>query len=271
MVEEYEFDHAWTYDHLGWESFVDKPWFDAVPTLTAAANITSRIKLGILNASPDFRHPAHFARELTALDDIADGRVTLGIGAGSTGFDAQVLGHEPLSPEQRVERLGEFTELLDTILCQDVTTFFGDHYTAVGARRMPGCVQVPRLPFVIAADGRSAMRVAARFGQGWVTTGGQADTQETWWRSVAELSARFTDTLMLEHGAPVRRERYLSVDAAPVYALSSVEHFRDVLGKAGELGFTDVITHWPRSDEPYLGHEAVVEKIAAEVLPELRH
>lgn len=97
MAEEYGFHHAWTYDHLGWRSLVDKPWFDAVPTLTAAATVTSKIRLGTLVASPNFRHPAHFARELTALDDVSDGRFSVGLGAGGVGFDATVLGAAGLS------------------------------------------------------------------------------------------------------------------------------------------------------------------------------
>jgi len=44
-AEEYGFDHAWTYDHLGWRDLVDGPWFDAVATLTAAALVTERIAL----------------------------------------------------------------------------------------------------------------------------------------------------------------------------------------------------------------------------------
>jgi len=84
-AEELGFDHAWTYDHLGWRSLVDGPWFDAVPTLTAAATVTSRIRLGTLVASPNFRHPVSFARQLTALDDISDGRVVLDLGAGAVG------------------------------------------------------------------------------------------------------------------------------------------------------------------------------------------
>ena len=35
-AEEYGFDHAWTYDHIGWLDYVDGPWFGAVPTLAAA-------------------------------------------------------------------------------------------------------------------------------------------------------------------------------------------------------------------------------------------
>jgi alkanesulfonate monooxygenase SsuD/methylene tetrahydromethanopterin reductase-like flavin-dependent oxidoreductase (luciferase family) len=66
LAEEYGFDHAWAYDHLGWRDPVDGPWLDAVPTLTAAATVTSRIALGIFVASPNFRHPVSFARQLRA-------------------------------------------------------------------------------------------------------------------------------------------------------------------------------------------------------------
>src|SRR2546423_9597055 len=70
-VEEYGFQHGWTYDHLGWRELVDGPWFDAVPTLTAAATATTTLRLGTFVASPNFRHPVSFARAVTALDDIS--------------------------------------------------------------------------------------------------------------------------------------------------------------------------------------------------------
>ncbi|KAA5836111.1 LLM class flavin-dependent oxidoreductase [Saccharopolyspora hirsuta] len=269
MAEEYGFAHAWTYDHLGWRSLVDKSWFDAVPTLTAAAMATSTIRLGTLVASPNFRHPVHFARELTALDDISDGRITLGVGAGGLGFDSQVLGQPELTPGQRVDRFAEFLELLDLILTRDTTDYSGTYYSAVQARRHPGCVQLPRLPFVVAANGPRAMQLAARYGSGWVTTGRGAEDQESWWRSVAELSLRFAEALAEQGRDPAKVDRYLQVDAAPVFSMSSVEHFRDVVGRAAELGFTDVITHWPRADGPYAGKESTVEEIASEVLPEI--
>src|SRR4051794_22852626 len=168
-AEELGFDHAWTYDHLGWRDLVDGPWFDAVPTLTAAATVTSRIRLGTLVASPNFRHPVHFARELTALDDISGGRVLLGVGAGGMGFDGAVLGREALTPRQRADRFTEFVHLLDLLLREERVTWQGEWYSAVDARTTPGCVQRPRLPFVVAANGPRTLRLAARYGQGWVT------------------------------------------------------------------------------------------------------
>ena len=270
QVEAWGFDHAWTYDHLGWRDLVDGPWFDAVPTLTAAAMVTSRIRLGTLVASPNFRHPVHFARQVTALDDISAGRVLLGVGAGGTGFDAAVLGGTTLPPRQRVDRYGEFTELLDLMLRGDRVTWRGDYYAAVDARSNPGCVQAPRVPFVVAANGPRSMRLVARFGQGWVTTGAKGDDLDEWWRSVAELNARLDQILVAANRDPATLNRYLSLDSAPVFSLSSTAFFADAVARAAELGFTDVITHWPRRSSWYAGDEAVLESVATDLLPQLQ-
>jgi alkanesulfonate monooxygenase SsuD/methylene tetrahydromethanopterin reductase-like flavin-dependent oxidoreductase (luciferase family) len=194
-AEQYGFDHAWTYDHLGWRDLVDGPWFDAVPTLTAAAMVTRRIKLGTYVASPNFRHPAHFAREVTALDDISEGRLLVGLGAGAIGFDSAVLGRPELTPGERVDRFGEFLELFGAILANPATTWRGRYYTAVDARSIPGPVQRPRPPFIVAANGPRNLRLAARHGDGWVTTGPAADEPEAWWRAVAGIAERFDAAL----------------------------------------------------------------------------
>jgi alkanesulfonate monooxygenase SsuD/methylene tetrahydromethanopterin reductase-like flavin-dependent oxidoreductase (luciferase family) len=268
-AEQYGFDHAWTYDHLGWRELVDGPWFDAVPTLTAAATVTSRIRLGTLVASPNFRHPVSFARQLTAIDDISGGRLTVGVGAGASGasFDAAVLGAARLSGRARADRFAEFTELLDLLLRTGRVSWHGAYYQAVDARSTPGCVQSPRAPFVVAADGPRSMRVAARLGQGWVTVGTRHDSPQAWWQSVAVAAAQFQDALAAAERDPATVDRHLSLDAAGVYALSSPAYFAEAAGRAGELGFTDVITHWPRPAPPYEGDESLLEAVAAELLP----
>ena len=140
---------------------------------------------------------------------------------------------------------------------------------AVDARSTPGCVQTPRVPFVVAANGPRSRRLAARFGQGWVTTGGAAENLDGWWRVVADSAQRFTDALHAAGRDPSSVDRYLQLDASGVYSLSSVAAFTDATGRAGELGFTDVVTHWPRREDWYAGDEAVLEAVAAEVLPTL--
>ncbi len=265
LAEEYGFDHAWTYDHLGWRDLVDGPWFDAVPTLTAAATVTRRIRLGTYVASPNFRHPVHFAREITAMDDISQGRLLLGVGAGGTGFDAAVLGAPELTPRERVDRFSEFLALLTHLLEHDRTDFTGTYYSAVDARSTPGPLQRPRPPLVVAANGPRALRLAAEYGDGWVTTGPHdVDDEAAWWRSVAEVNARFTDA-----AAGREVDRYLNLDTSPVFSLSSPAAFADAVGRAAELGFTDVMAHWPRRSSWYAGDEKVLEAVAP-MLPELR-
>jgi alkanesulfonate monooxygenase SsuD/methylene tetrahydromethanopterin reductase-like flavin-dependent oxidoreductase (luciferase family) len=270
-AEEYGFAHAWTYDHIGWRDLVDGPWFDAVPTLAAAALTTSRIRLGTMVASPNFRHPAHFAREVTALDDLSNGRLTLGVGAGGiAGYDNDVLGQAPLVPRARVDRFAEFLDLLDRILRDEPVTQHGDYYTVVDARGTPGCVQAPRVPLVVAASGPRSMRLAARHGAGWVTTGARRDTTDAWWATVGEAARRFDEVLDASGRDPASVDRYLMLDpAAPVYSLSSAAYFADALDRAAEYGFTDAVTYWPRDAGWYAGDEVVLDSIAADVLPSL--
>ena len=76
-AEEIGLDSAWTYDHLAWRSLADEAWLATVPLLTAAATVTTRIRLGTWVASPNFRHPVPFAKDALGLDDVSDGRLTL--------------------------------------------------------------------------------------------------------------------------------------------------------------------------------------------------
>jgi alkanesulfonate monooxygenase SsuD/methylene tetrahydromethanopterin reductase-like flavin-dependent oxidoreductase (luciferase family) len=56
-AEKLGFHAAYTYDHLSWRTFRDKPWFGALPTLTAAAAVTERVRLGTLVTSVKPRSP----------------------------------------------------------------------------------------------------------------------------------------------------------------------------------------------------------------------
>ncbi|WJY54831.1 LLM class flavin-dependent oxidoreductase [Streptomyces chengbuensis] len=56
-AEELGFHAAYTYDHLAWRSFRDDPWYGGVPTLTAAAAATDRLRLGTLVTSVKPRSP----------------------------------------------------------------------------------------------------------------------------------------------------------------------------------------------------------------------
>jgi hypothetical protein len=60
--------------------------------------------------------------------------------------------------------------------------------------------------------------------------------------------------------------RVLSLDSSPQFSLESVAVYEEMTGRAAELGFDDVVAHWPRPDGPYAGSEAVLEAVAERAL-----
>ena len=256
-AEEYGFDHAWTYDHLTWRMFRDEPWFGAIPTLTAAAMVTKRIRLGMLVASPNFRHPVPFAKELMTLDDIALGRFTLGIGAGGDGWDATVLGQAKWSTSERADHFDEFVRLLDGLLREERTTHSGRFYSAQEARMIPGCVQQPRVPYAIAAAGPRGMRLAAEFADTWITTDDRGTGQ-------AEIT-RLEEICQETKRVPASLRRLVLVGFAH-NPLRSISEFEDVAGRYADAGFTDMVIHWPRATEPFAGERSTLDRIAADYL-----
>jgi alkanesulfonate monooxygenase SsuD/methylene tetrahydromethanopterin reductase-like flavin-dependent oxidoreductase (luciferase family) len=263
-AEELGFTHVWTYDHLAWRDLRDGPWFSAIPLLTAAATVTHRVKLGTLVASPNFRHPLTFSKDLIALDDISRGRVIAGIGAGGQGWDATMLGQPPLSTRARVERFAEFVELTDLLLREPAVTWQGKYYAVEEARTYPGCVQLPRLPLAIAAGGERSMLVAARFGEYWVTVGdytkGALDATSAVGLVQAQIGELEKACDAVERD-PASLRRLVLTGFLLDPALSSREAFLDTAGRYAEIGVTDLVVHWPRPTPPYEADVRVFEAI----------
>ncbi|MFQ3559592.1 LLM class flavin-dependent oxidoreductase [Streptomyces gramineus] len=274
-AEELGFHTAYTYDHLSWRSFRDGPWFGAIPTLTAAASVTDRIRLGTLVTSPNFRHPVTLAKELISLDDISGGRVTLGIGAGGTGFDATALGQEPWTARERADRFAEFVPLLDRLLTEDSVTHEGTYYSAHEARDIPGCVQRPRLPFAVAATGPRGLKLAARHGQAWVTTGDpklyENGTPEQSVEALRGQTARLGEACAAIGRDASALDKVLLTGFTPDRArpLTSLDAFVDFAGRHRELGFTELVIHWPIPDSDFAADEKVFEQIAMEAPAQL--
>jgi alkanesulfonate monooxygenase SsuD/methylene tetrahydromethanopterin reductase-like flavin-dependent oxidoreductase (luciferase family) len=275
-AEELGFHAAYTYDHLSWRTFRDGPWFGALPTLTAAATATDRLRLGTLVTSPNFRHPVTLAKELISLDDISGGRITLGIGAGGNGFDATALGQEAWTPRERAERFGEFVPLLDQLLTEGAVTEYGARYSAVEARNIPGCVQRPRLPFAVAATGPRGLKLAARHGQAWVTTGDPSLYEEGTPQESVEAIRGQVEKLggaCAEIGRDVAElEKILLTGFTPDRRrpLESVDEFVDFAGRHQELGITELVVHWPVPDSDFAVDQVVFEKIVTEAPAQLR-
>ncbi|MGB4135859.1 MAG: LLM class flavin-dependent oxidoreductase [Microbacterium sp.] len=261
------FHAAYTYDHLSWRSFRDRTWFGAVPTLAAAAVTTSRIRLGTLITSPNYREPVLFAKDVMTLDDLSDGRITVGLGAGTTGFDATVLGQDAWTARERADRLEDFTVLLDRLLTEPVVTQDEGAYRAHEARNIPGTVQRPRVPFAIAGTGPRGYRLAARYGRAWVTTGGGDTAAES--RALVRAQVSRLERACAEAGRdPAGIERILLTGFTADRLLDSVDAFVDTARAYQDAGITELVVHWPIPATEFAADQTVFEQIA-EVAPRL--
>jgi alkanesulfonate monooxygenase SsuD/methylene tetrahydromethanopterin reductase-like flavin-dependent oxidoreductase (luciferase family) len=267
-AEELGFDHAWTFDHLAWRWLRDDAWFGAVPTLTAAATVTTRIRLGPLVASPRLRSPLVLAKELMTIDDISGGRVVCGVGAGS--HDPEVIAGGELPRSAQAARFSEFVEVLDGALRRRPGPDAGRWYRSHDLVLTPGCVQSPRLPLAVAAGGPRGMRLAARRADTWVTSGVPVSFELQPYADVArevrgqvEALERACDEVGRD---PATIDRMLLSGASVGGVLDSVASFQDATATFADLGITDLVVNWPRPAFPFAARMDVLEEIAAEVL-----
>lgn len=133
-----------------------------VPALTAAAMATTRLRVGSLVFSNDFRHPAVLAKEAATLDVLSGGRFELGLGSGwlREEYDQAGIRFDP--PGTRIERLTEAVSIVKGLLAGERVTFTGRHYAIAGLDGRPGPVQRPHPPFLIGGGGRRTLSLAAR-------------------------------------------------------------------------------------------------------------
>jgi alkanesulfonate monooxygenase SsuD/methylene tetrahydromethanopterin reductase-like flavin-dependent oxidoreductase (luciferase family) len=264
-AEDLGFDAAWVYDHVAWRGIT--PWQDGYTTLAAAAVETSRIRIGTLVTSPNFRHPLPTAIAAKSIDDLSGGRLELGIGAGGIArrSDAGILDDVELSRRERADRLAEWVDLMDRLLREPCTTYEGRFWSVYDALTEPGCVQRPRVPFAIAGVGPRAMRLAVRYADTWVTQGANHGSDLSCFEAVREQLARLEE-LSAAEGRTLRKLLRTGDPDEPW--LESIEAYRDLAGRYAELGLTDIALHWPHEQNPFgqnpTSERKVLEQIAAE-------
>ncbi len=127
-------------DHMG-------PQLAPIPAMMAAADATTRLRVGSFVFSNDYRNLVMLAKEIATIDVISSGRVELGIGAGWRVPDYREMGIPYDPPAVRVARLEEAIPRLDRLLRDEIS---------------PKPVQRPRPPLMIGGGGARVLRLAAR-------------------------------------------------------------------------------------------------------------
>ena len=148
------FESGWTFDHF-YPIFSDStgPCLEGWTTLTALAQATKRLRVGVLVTGIHYRHPAVLANMAAALDIVSGGRLELGIGAGWNEEESGAYGIELGTIKERFDRFEEACEVLTSLLTKETTTFDGKYYQLKDARNEPKGPQQPHPPICIGGSG----------------------------------------------------------------------------------------------------------------------
>jgi alkanesulfonate monooxygenase SsuD/methylene tetrahydromethanopterin reductase-like flavin-dependent oxidoreductase (luciferase family) len=145
-AEEAGWDGFFVWDHLFWRAPVRQaadPWI----ALAAVATATVRLRLGPMVTTLARRRPAKVARETATLDQLSDGRLTLGVGIGSDRFGSELSKTgEELDDRTRAQMLDESLEILSAAWSGEPVRHRGQHYLLDDVAFLPRPVQRPGVP-----------------------------------------------------------------------------------------------------------------------------
>jgi F420-dependent oxidoreductase-like protein len=172
MVENLGFAGLYRSDHFTNANPPDKDSLELWISLAWLADNTKRIEFGPLVTPVSFRDPIFTARMARDVDELAGGRLTLGVGAGWQEREHRMFGYDLLDVEARFARFEEGLEVITGLLRDDQPfTFEGDYYQLNEAVLLPrprrrGDVSGP--PLLIGGNGpRRTLPLAARFADEW--------------------------------------------------------------------------------------------------------
>jgi probable F420-dependent oxidoreductase len=121
------FDSIWLGDHLLYRNEGESPkgpW-EAWTMMAAIAAVTERVEIGPLVACTSFHNPAMIAKKTATLDEVAQGRIILGLGAGWNEPEYAAFGYPY---DHRVSRFEEAFTIIRRLLDGETVTFDGEYY-----------------------------------------------------------------------------------------------------------------------------------------------
>ena len=143
---------------------------DAWTLLSFIAANTTKIKIGTCVTPIPFRPPQQLAKVVSSVDNISDGRVILGVGAGwhKPEFDAY---SEWNNSKIRFEKTVEGLEIMKKLWTNDVVNFSGKYYKIENAVLQPKPIQKPFPELWFGTTGQKMLKVMIEYGSGWIPVG----------------------------------------------------------------------------------------------------
>lgn len=168
LAERLGFHSFWFVDHFWARGMPDLDHLEAWTLMAAAAGVTERIGIGTLVVCNSYRNPALVAKMAASLDNISNGRLFLGLGAGWMEEEYRAYGYAFPSIRVRLEQLEEALAVIKRLFTEGRATFQGKYYAVDDAVNNPKPVQKPHPPILIGGAGeRRLLRLVAEHADIW--------------------------------------------------------------------------------------------------------
>ena len=159
-----EYDSKYPYSEDGRIGGDPRSLLDPFTSLTWVAAHTSTIRLATGICLVPQRNPVYTAKMVADLDYLSGGRFELGVGIGWLKEEFEALG---VPWEDRAGRTMECLELMQTLWCDEISSYSGQYFTLKGAYQNPKPVQKPHPPIIFGGESDPALNRVASMGQGW--------------------------------------------------------------------------------------------------------
>ena len=160
-------DGIWLADHFLPDEDELIPVHESWITMAALARDVPRVRLGTLVAGNTYRHPAVLANMVATLDNLADGRVVLGLGAGWQQNEHEAYGIEYGTAGSRLDMLEESCQVLKGLFHNDHFDFDGKYYQLRNAPLEPKPKQA-KIPLMIGGGGeKRTLKITAQYADEW--------------------------------------------------------------------------------------------------------
>jgi F420-dependent oxidoreductase-like protein len=144
----------------------DGPMLECWAMVAGLAAAVPRLRLGTLVCGNTYRHPAVLANIAATVDQISEGRLLLGLGAGWQVNEHNAYGIPLGAPKERLDWLEEACQIVTGLLRERRTSFAGSRYQVTDAPCDPK--PVGPLPLLVGGGGeKRTMRIAARHADEW--------------------------------------------------------------------------------------------------------
>ncbi|MGH7861537.1 MAG: LLM class F420-dependent oxidoreductase [Candidatus Dormibacteraceae bacterium] len=168
-ADELGYATAWIPDHFySGGASIESPNLEAWTSIAALAACTQRIRFGTMVSGNTYRHPAVLANMAATVDQISDGRLVLGIGAGWMQVEHHGYGIPLPPPRERLDRLDEALRVIRLLFTERRANFEGRYYQLRDAVCEPKPIQKPYPPLLLGGGGeKRTLRVVARHADEW--------------------------------------------------------------------------------------------------------